>query len=416
MNVLSCSKSPLVLNQNSSEATSPDGDIPLTFELFSSVISIPRGDWEALVPDSRTCLRHDFLAGIEQAGKPVMDFRYALFYQEKRPVAFAAFQIVRFDVGKIGPYARDTGTSRSPLQAAGHLVARVAKDISRRFSIRVLALGNAFLTGEYGFYHHPELAPQKAFEALMDAVKQLRRETGKIRAVLLKDFFPGPKHPENYLCEQGFHLFHGDPNMLLHLQPEWESFDHYLDAMSSKYRQRARSAFKKSSELVSREMSLEDVLAQNGRLYALFCKIAEKDRFVLQQVPERYFCALKTAMGDALKVTGYYQDDELIAFMTHIPNGRTLEAHYLGYDPNLNRDLKIYQRMLYDTVRFAIDEGFACISLGRTAMEIKSTVGAEGHTMNMYLLATQPLINRLARPIMRNLSMEEWTPRNPFRD
>ena len=189
-----------------------------------------------------------------------------------------------------------------------------------------------------------------------------------------------------------------------------------VSAGMGKYRQPARSAFKKSEGLVSREMSLEDILAVNGELFSLFCKIAEKDRFVLQQVPEKYFCTLKAEMGDQLKVTGYYHEDQLIAFMTHIPNGHLLEAHYIGYDPELNRELKIYQRMLYDTVRFAIDEGYTCISLGRTAMEIKSTIGAEGQQMNMYVRMTQPHVNRLARPVMRNLSMEEWIPRSPFRD
>jgi predicted N-acyltransferase len=414
MKVLACSKSQTALAESGREGGSA-GEMPLTFEVYQTVASIPREDWESVVPVSEVCLRHAFLSGIESAGRAAMDFRYVLFYQDQRPVAFAMFQLIRFDVGKIGPYAQHTGESRNFLQEAGHAIARFAKDISRRFSVRMLVLGNAFLTGEHGFYHSPKIAPEQAFEALMDAVKHLRKSIGRVRAVVLKDFVPGPDHPEAFLVAQGYHLFHGDPNMILHLQPEWESFDHYLDAMASKYRQRARSAFKKSEGLVSREMSLEDILAVNGELFSLFCKIAEKDRFVLQQVPEKYFCTLKAEMGDQLKVTGYYHEDQLIAFMTHIPNGQLLEAHYIGYDPELNRELKIYQRMLYDTVRFAIDEGYACISLGRTAMEIKSTIGAEGQQMNMYVRMTQPLINRLARPVMRNLSMEEWIPRSPFR-
>lgn len=415
MKVLSCSKSQTAIAESDREVTSI-ANLPLTYTIFRTVETIPRQEWESLVPQSETCLRYPFLCGIESAAHTDMDFRYVLFYQDQRPVAFAMFQVIRFDVGKIGPYARHTGESRNLFQEAGHALSRIAKDISRRFSIRMLVLGNAFLTGEHGFYACPDIPATQAFEALMQAVKQLRKEIGRVRAVVLKDFEPGPTHPEAFLRAQGYHLFHGDPNMILRLRPEWDSFDHYLDAMASKYRQRARSAFKKSEGLISREMSTADILSENGQLFALFCKIAEKDRFVLQQVPKNYFCILKEKMGDQLKVTGYYHEDQLIAFMTHIPNGHLLEAHYIGYDPELNRDLKIYQRMLYDTVRFAIDEGYECISLGRTAMEIKSTIGAEGQPMNMYINMPQPIVNRLARSVMRNLSMEEWTPRNPFRD
>lgn len=415
MKVLSCSHSRTALVDSENVAPPVDSAGDIRFKVYESVHEIPRMEWEELVPESQSCLRYDFLAGIEAGGKADMRFRYVLFYQDQQAVAFAAFQLIRFDVGKIGPYAKKTGASRNLWQRMGHGISAIAKEISRRFSVKILVMGNAFLTGEHGFYLRPGLSQQTAFEALQQAIDTLKASIGKVRVVLLKDFFPTESHPKAYLQKQQYHTFHADPNMILHLQPEWESFDHYLDSMSSKYRQRARSAFKKSNSLVSREMNLEEMLVENDRIQHLFSLIADKDRFVLQGVSENYFCELKRAMGDQLRVTGYYQEDHLVAFMTHIPAGKLLEAHYLGYDPSVNRELKIYQRMMYDSIRYAIDHGFSCISMGRTAMEIKSAVGAEANQMNMYLHITRPFINRLARPIMQNLTMEAWTPRNPFR-
>ena len=77
----------------------------------------------------------------------------------------------------------------------------------------------------------------------------------------------------------------------------------------------------------------------------------------------------------------------------------------------------LYLNMLYDMVGCAIVNGFKHIQFGRTAMEIKSSIGAV--PVNMYGLMEHntPLINRYLDKIFRFLEPEvSWIQRHPFKE
>ena len=71
--------------------------------------------------------------------------------------------------------------------------------------------------------------------------------------------------------------------------------------------------------------------------------------------------------------------------------------------------------MLYDMIQIGIDEKFTRISFGRTAMEIKTTVGAIPNPTNLYLKITNPLLNLFGGPVIRNIKQETFVPRHPFK-
>jgi hypothetical protein len=52
-------------------------------------------------------------------------------------------------------------------------------------------------------------------------------------------------------------------------------------------------------------------------------------------------------------------------------------AGFVGLDYDYNRDCALYQNILYRILDDAIKEGASSVDLARTAMEIKSTMGAE---------------------------------------
>lgn len=68
--------------------------------------------------------------------------------------------------------------------------------------------------------------------------------------------------------------FSFQPNMVLPIQPSWRRFEDYLEAMSSKYRVRARRAVKKMDGLTRRELSETMVELEEKAMYALYREVA----------------------------------------------------------------------------------------------------------------------------------------------
>ena len=93
-----------------------------------------------------------------------------------------------------------------------------------------------------------------------------------------------------------------------------------------------------------------------------------------------------------------------------------MDAHFLGYDPEYNRTMHLYHNMLYDLLEEAIVTGAVKLDLSRTAMEIKSSVGAVPHPMYLYLKVRNRFLNLFTARALRFLIPEaKWDQRNPFK-
>ena len=93
-----------------------------------------------------------------------------------------------------------------------------------------------------------------------------------------------------------------------------------------------------------------------------------------------------------------------------------LEAHYIGLDYSLNKELELYQNILYDFIGKAVVSGKSHVNLGRTASEIKSTVGAKVQELTCYIKPQNTVSKVILKPFINFLQPGEWIPRNPFKE
>jgi len=215
---------------------------------------------------------------------------------------------------------------------------------------------------------------------------------------------------------QGFHHFNVQPNMLLDIRPEWNSFEDYLASMSSKYRVRAKRAYKKSTDIEFREFGEEEIEQHLDKIYEYFIEVQKNAGFNLVYLKPTYFLELKRQLGDKYKLFGYFLEDRFIGFNTVIINHDELEAHFLGFDKEINVQHQLYLTMLYDKIKKAIKLGSKKIVFARTAMEIKSSVGATPKELCIYLRHENTLLNKVVSPIITLLNPEEkWVQRHPFK-
>jgi hypothetical protein len=148
----------------------------------------------------------------------------------------------------------------------------------------------------------------------------------------------------------------------------------------------------------------------------LYKNVAHKAKVRINHFDPSYFVELKAELGEAFQLTGYFLKDELVAFSTLISWGENCEAHVIGINYDYNSEFCLYQNILYDFVRASITKQSRRLILGRTAMEMKSNIGAEPYEMYCYVRHSGPILNRAFKPVFNYIKQTEWTQRSPFKE
>lgn len=231
--------------------------------------------------------------------------------------------------------------------------------ITRRHSIVII--GNSCAPG----YFFPTLEANRGMEQFKRHVNQ---PCGIFIANVLSET-PTSQHTVE---------FEAEPFMVLQISPLWKTFEDYLDAMHSKYRVRAKKAMAASSALEMKTYSGEnipqDIFTQCEVLLRNTLKektlALNKDLGGIMHRFGEYF-------GEDMQYNVYSQHGRIMGFITCTIRDGNLIAWHVGYESGEARDLHIYQRMLYDLVEIGITQKCSTINFGRTATEIKSTLGAK---------------------------------------
>lgn len=278
--------------------------------------------------------------------------------------------------------------------------------------------GSAFSNGEHGFEFSNELSEDEAFTGLSTGIYRLRRSekiNGEITAVLIKDFWPESLSKVNFLKKYDYRSFEIEPNMVVDINNDWKGIDDYLASLLSKYRSKAKSVFKKSKPLEVKDLSEEELVFYKSKLTALFSNVYSKASFKLVKFEADSFISLKKRLGKTILLKGYFKNETMVGFAFSILNGKTLDFNYVGIDYGHNRELAIYQRMMYDQISLAINHNCSQLQLGRTATEIKSTLGAKPYAMNVLVRHKNSVGNKLIKPIVKSISVPEVVIRDPFK-
>jgi hypothetical protein len=121
-------------------------------------------------------------------------------------------------------------------------------------------------------------------------------------------------------------------------------------------------------------------------------------------------------MPKSFQIYGLFDGERLIGFYSFLINGSNFEAHFIGFDGLLNRERQLYQNMLYFMVEDAITLGCKKIIFARTAIEIKSTVGAIPIEMDLYMKHSNFFIQLFIPFLLRYFTPKEnYIVRDPFK-
>jgi len=385
-----------------------------TTEIYNGIAKVPAALWQQVVPQDHAFLHYDYLTAFEACCSVNMSFRYVVFRRNGRLAGVATFQLIMFDGNNVGSV--DSKKEQN-------WWTNILNSLVNRLKLRLLVLGNTFMTGEYGWYFMDKpVLGEDELAAIQIAMQQLCTEAQQnkkpVSGILVKDVFTENLGALPQLQQAEYLQFPVQPDMILDVDPAWKTFEGYLGAMTSKYRVRMRKALKDMNGVEIRPMSMEEVETQMAEMQRLYQEVINTSSFKMATFELDHIANLmRTMPTEQFWVDGFWLEGKLVAFISFYKHQDQLVAGMMGMDRSEQRTFDLYLNVLLLVARRAIEHGAKQAVYGRTAMEIKSSVGAKPHDMYLYTRHVSNWKNRILLPIVKLLSTNKpWHQRNPFKE
>jgi hypothetical protein len=305
-------------------------------------------------------------------------------------------------------------------------IKQIAKElISKIIKGNALVVGNLMHTGQHGlFFLEDEISQTEylntVYKAIEDLTAIIKKEFKKnVRIITFKDYFEDDKLHNNQQFFKTNNLYKAQvqPNMMFSVLDDWKTSEDYIASFNKKYRRRYKTAKKKCVKLICKELDIAFLKENENTIFKLYETVSDNAKVNSFKLPKNHFYSLKMGLKENFKVFGYFLDNELVGFYSLILNGKVLETYFLGYNKEVQHQHQMYLNMLFNMAFFGIENNFKTIVYARTAMEIKSSIGAKPHTMHIYLKHTNNFIaNTTMKCIVKYMNpIKKWEERHPFK-
>jgi len=380
----------------------------VSYRFYDSITKIPAINWEEFETENRIFFSIAYLKTIEETMNKEIIFRYIVFFdQQSNPIGFAVTQLI------------STNTKEFENQELPCSLGQGVKNtLLNNMDITILVCGNIFSCGEHGFIFNKNLiSANEAYKCLAKALRDTKKieNSEKPSFILVKEFWPKSFENSDYIKGEEFRELHIDVNMVVRIQPEWDSFEDYLLSMRTKYRTRAKKVLSNSEDLVIKDFNESEISTYEKKINELYSSVIDKASFKLGNLNAYVLKELKTTLQDNFIFKAYFLKNEIIGFTTCFIQEQTVESFHIGFDYNFKNSHNIYQRMLYDYMDLAIKNNVQELHLGRTAETIKSCIGAEPVGMKLYVRHRNSVSNTLLKPLAEFITPNTYETRSPFK-
>ncbi|WP_366186915.1 peptidogalycan biosysnthesis protein [Flavobacterium ovatum] len=378
----------------------------LSFQIYYSTQNLPT-NWDSLTPKN-IFLSKDYLSILEKSAPTNMVCYFIGIFKENELVGISLAQ--KINLSKV-----------NSLGERDHCFKTMIKNfLFKKFISNVLVIGNNMLTGQNCFCFSDQINLEDGITALHEATHaltdQLKSQKKKIHLTVYKDFLTTNTQLFKTSKFKSYYHFNTQPNMVFNIKESWNSIDDYIGDLNKKYRDQYKRARKKAIGIDKRKLSLDEIKKSHYRINELYLNVAQNAPFNTFYLSENHFEVFKKKLHDNFLFYGYFIDEKLIGFNTLIKNGEDIDTYFLGYDESCQREKMLYLNMLYDMIGYSINKKYKRIIFARTALEIKSSVGAIPVEMIGLIKHKNYFINLLmAKSFAYFEPKTEWKERNPFK-
>ena len=381
------------------------------FKLYHSTADLPKS-WDAL-PVQDTFLKTPFLSALEQSSPANISTYFLGIFSSEDLVGIAIIQRVEMYLDDV--FRR---TSNQFFKRCGKIL------ISKIVKGNALIVGNLMHTGQHGLYFNSEYISHEDYlnqvSQGLHALKKVIKDkfNKKIRIIGFKDYFENdPIHSHvDFFKKENLFKAQVQPNMIFQIKNTWSSPENYIADFNKKYKRRYKTARKKGQDIICKELCLDDIQNYSDEIYKLYENVSDNAGVNSFKLHSNHFYQLKKELQDNFKIYGYFLGEELIGFYSLIKNFDKLETYFLGYNQELQHQYQMYLNMLFDMASFGIQHQYKEVVFARTAMEIKSSIGAKPFDMYIYLKHTNNFIaNTILKLVVKYANpVRDWDERHPF--
>ena len=378
----------------------------ITFKIYNSVEDLP-SLWDT-VAQSNVFLQTPYLSVLEHSAPVNMECFYIGIFEENDLIGVSLAQYL--DLNKLESFGERDKCFKTFIR----------NFIFKNFASHTLFLGNNMITGQNGYAFSKEIDFEWISRVLLQSAEEItsyfKKKGITIHLVSFKDFYEDCAVELRKFRFSETYEFNTQPNMIFYLNPNWKTMDDYVEALSKKYRDQYKRAIKKFNGIQVKNLSYEEVIQYESTIYDLYHYVAKNAPFNTFFLAENHFSVLKGQCGNRFQIFGYFLKDKLVGFHTLLLNDDVLETYFLGYDETVQKENMLYLNMLYNMTSYGIENGFQRIIFGRTALEIKSSVGATPVKMSGFIYHNNKWINKYIGKIFKQLEPElNWQQRHPFK-
>lgn len=386
---------------------SPLLELPFSFEIYHSVSQFPN-DWEVLA-EGNIFLGSKYLSVLEASAPKNMTCYFVGLYQGD---VLSGIAIVQFlDLSDVQSFGERDNCVKNKIRSFAF----------KRLASHVLIVGNNMLTGQNTFRFKDDVSKSALLQTLTKVTEKIKADLSKkgisTHLTIWKDFALSETAIFDIPAFADYFKFSTQPNMVFEIRKHWNSDADYVGDLNKKYRDQYKRARKKSEGITKRKLTLEEIVASNEKIYALYMTVAKNAPFNTFYLQEDHFISLKKILKEQFLFYGYFDGAELVGFDTLIKNGKSMDTYFLGYDETIQREKMLYLNMLYNMIGYSVNKKFEKVIFARTALEIKSAVGAKPHYLFGFIKHKNGLLNSLMPKLFPYFEPEmTWTERHPFKD
>lgn len=378
----------------------------LLFTIYSKVSKLPE-NWNSLAVNN-IFLTKEYLEILEKSAPLNMTCHYIGIFNNSELVGIAVSQFL--DLNQLDSFGDRDKCIKSSIRNI----------VFKNFCSHVLLLGNNMLTGQNAWAFSTKIDVkilQNEVLNAMEALKEQFKASGKkVHISSIKDFETEEIETFHPAIKKDYFQFSTQPNMVFTILENWKTEQDYIDDLSKKYRDQYKRARKKAEGIEKRKLGLHEIIAFEEEIYNLYYHVAKNAPFNTFFLAKNHFRVFKEILKDKFLFYGYFIDNKLIGFNTLIKNGTAMDTYFLGYDDSIQKEKMLYLNMLYDMIAYSINKGFKEIVFARTALEIKSSVGAKPIEVYGFIKHESKLIDKCTQTIFNYLEPKtEWQERNPFK-
>ncbi len=337
---------------------------------------------------------------------PNASIRYVVISKNGRPVLFAYYQIFTLTAANFN------------LENNSTPVKHILKTFVNLKKAKAVMLGNVLRNETVSHCYDPNVfTVDEATEAIAGIAEKIASDECAT-AIVLKELPPITAKAQQLLHDNGYSTPFEDLVMDMDLDAGWHSLADYVNALSKKYKTRAKKALAAIEGLEIRNLTIAETAQYEKEIDALFSATVHQQPFTLTQPLPGYFTELKRMYQDSFEVIGFMHQGQLIAFYTAFIGADYYHIYYVGFNYELNNTYQLYFNILFSGLERAILSRKKVLQLGRTSFDAKASLGAKARQLS-YFIKMEYIPDFVIKWFVKYFSSMEnskWKQRNPLKE